>query len=138
MIFNPQRHLLIPANQSVSDLAQHLNHRFNTKDFFVYRHRITGNFVVARWIDSTKRVCRELTVATPPPDGGPIQWDPGFLQNAIYQEMHPHENAKEAARLLRSAELDEAREREDEALDLYKLRQAIEKQRVAVPMSRRS
>lgn len=60
--FDPQRHELASI-----PFADHLQRRYPGENLFVYRHRLTEQYVIAKWTQPSARIMLELLVLGPSP-----------------------------------------------------------------------
>lgn len=80
-------------------------------DLLVYRHRVTGNFVLCHWVDRDKGIVQEIHAMETPPDRGgwmPLDW--------VRSRCRPaYEEFEEIQRMLRRARADKKSSRLEKA-----------------------
>lgn len=113
LAFDPEFHELLPDGNWVR-WARRVS---EMETLFVYRHRVTGSYVLASWLfEPTERtgrggVCIELETKEIHPDEDAEDWDYTFLQMRLRPVEEQSRNFKEKLRALNHKEREQKRER---------------------------
>lgn len=131
-----QKHEYISPRSSLSDVANVMNRKFNTKRFFLYRHRQAGTFVLSFWLHEPHRhdpitygeLFGELAVAKPNPTTNSVHWD---IEQLMYRWRSKFTGVEDILRALRSDENAELSQMQDAAREERDMIHSV-KQRKAI------